>query len=103
MQLIGKEYTFQIEITSDNVLLNSKIFKVTDAYQRESSTTSSSYASIPGFNISSYSEVSHFITCFVRSRSLLDNLPQFSLDGFQVISVSIIKKYIVTYPSDHRT
>lgn len=40
-QLIGGEFKFQVEISSDNVLVNSKIFKISNAYDNEMAGTSS--------------------------------------------------------------
>lgn len=39
--LVGKEVTFKIEITKDNVALKSNIFTATDAYDDYVSSTSS--------------------------------------------------------------
>ncbi|KAK1355038.1 hypothetical protein POM88_048294 [Heracleum sosnowskyi] len=54
--MAGKEVTFNVTISSDNVLLNSKIFNVTDAYVTTFSESSPSEETVNGVSISSYSE-----------------------------------------------
>ncbi|KAK1373235.1 hypothetical protein POM88_029428 [Heracleum sosnowskyi] len=54
--IVGKELTFRIEISSDNVLLHSRIFNVIDAYDNEYLASSPSNASIGAVAISCFSE-----------------------------------------------
>ncbi|KAK1388115.1 hypothetical protein POM88_016293 [Heracleum sosnowskyi] len=54
--IVGKELTFRIEISSDNVLLHSRIFNVIDAYDNEYLDLSPSNASIGAVEISCFSE-----------------------------------------------
>ncbi|KAK1402780.1 hypothetical protein POM88_002385 [Heracleum sosnowskyi] len=54
--IVGKELTFRIEISSDNVLLHSRIFNVIDAYDNEYLASSPSNASIGAVVISCFSE-----------------------------------------------
>lgn len=56
-QLAGKEFTFTVQISSDNVLLNSKIFTVIDAHDDNAGSSSQSNATNAGYTISSFSEV----------------------------------------------
>lgn len=56
--LVGKEVTLKIEIGDDNVLLQSRIFKATDAYDDAVSSSSSSLPSMPGFSGTSSTDVS---------------------------------------------
>ncbi|KAK1369929.1 hypothetical protein POM88_036021 [Heracleum sosnowskyi] len=57
--MAGKEVTFNVTISSDNLLLNSKIFNVTDAYETTFSESSPSEGTVNGVVISSYSEVTN--------------------------------------------
>ncbi|KAK1378620.1 hypothetical protein POM88_025364 [Heracleum sosnowskyi] len=61
--IVGKELTFTIQINDDNILLNSKIFTVIDAYDMIALTASTclsastSEATMPGFTATSISEI----------------------------------------------
>ncbi|KAK1360811.1 hypothetical protein POM88_045285 [Heracleum sosnowskyi] len=61
--IVGKELTFTIQINDDNILLNSKIFTVIDAYDMIALTASTclsastSEATMHGFTATSISEV----------------------------------------------
>lgn len=57
--LCGKDFTFKVQITNDNVLVNSKIFEVTDAFDKYGTSSSNSDASMPGYSAASFSEVSN--------------------------------------------
>lgn len=57
-EIVGKDFTFTVEISSDNVLLNSKIFTVMDAYPITESTSASTVNTLAGFAPSSESDVS---------------------------------------------
>ncbi|KAK1367830.1 hypothetical protein POM88_034839 [Heracleum sosnowskyi] len=54
--IVGKECTFKIEIKDDNVLIKSKIFTATDAYDDSLPSASSSSSSMPGFSETSIPE-----------------------------------------------
>lgn len=56
--MTGKDYTFKIQISHDNVLLNSKIFIVTDAFDMLATSASTSDSTMVGCNSISYSAVS---------------------------------------------
>lgn len=55
--IASKELNFQIEISNDNVLLQSKIFNVIDAFDTDFFTSSPSSATTSGVGPSSFSEV----------------------------------------------
>lgn len=55
--MVGKDVTLKIEIRDDNVLLKSKIFTATDAFDNNAAGTSSSSSPMPVFSIASSSEV----------------------------------------------
>lgn len=55
--IVGKELNFMIEISNDNILVESKIYNVVDAYDVDFFTSSSATASTSASYGNSFSEV----------------------------------------------